>query len=71
MMRPTRNATAGTTTASAIVSHLSISGVAAGNFGPFLPLAPADTAMQERDAALLASAPLSLQQARALLTQGA
>ena len=32
-----------TTTASPIVSHLSISGVAAGNFGPFLPLAAAET----------------------------
>ena len=38
---------------------------------PADPLAPADTAMQGRDAALLASAPLSLQQAHALLTQGA
>jgi hypothetical protein len=36
-----------TTTASPIVSHLSISGVAAGNFGPFLPLAPADSGIMQ------------------------
>lgn len=33
-------------TASAIVSHISHSGVAAGNFGPFLPLANGDTGVQ-------------------------
>lgn len=36
-----------TTTASAIIGHLSISGVAAGNFGPFLPLAQTDTGVMQ------------------------
>jgi hypothetical protein len=38
-----------TTTASAIVSHLPISGVAAGNYGPFLPLAAAATGIMQAE----------------------
>jgi hypothetical protein len=43
-------------TASAIQSHISCSGVAAGNFGPFLPLAPGEAGVADIDSALFSAA---------------
>lgn len=46
-------------TASAIVGHISHSGVAAGNFGPFLPLAAGDTGIRSVQSAQFSAASAS------------
>jgi len=46
-------------TASAIAQHISHSGVAAGNFGPFLPLAPGDSGISAATSALFSAASAS------------
>lgn len=46
-------------TASAIQGHISHSGVAAGNFGPFLPLAPGDTGVEQVDSCQFSAASAS------------